>query len=130
MPKINEQRQARLKEMLLEQKRHMWKELREDLFQSAAGSISSQFEIPQDPGEQSILDYLEDMQLSVADIRRQQLTQLDEAVAKLERGTYGICEKCGAEIPEERLRIMPFATHCTVCQKENEGVAYPPRATL
>lgn len=130
MAGMKHQRQARLREVLLEQKRRLWRELREDIFQNAGEQIGSQFDMPQDPGEQSILDYLEDMQLSVADIRRQQLTQLDEAMAKLERGTYGTCEKCGREIAEERLRILPFATHCIDCQKENEGVAYPPRATL
>ncbi|SNB46809.1 TraR/DksA C4-type zinc finger protein [Geobacter sp. DSM 9736] len=130
MPELDADRQARLKEMLMEQKRRMWNELREDIFRNTAEPLNAQFEIPQDPGEQSMLDFLEDLQLSVVDIRRQQLTQLDEAVSKLERGTYGICEECGEEINEERLKIMPFANRCRECQEEKEGVAYPPESRI
>jgi len=64
----------------------------------------------------------------VADIRRQELTAMDEALGRLEGGTYGICEECGLEIPEERLRVMPFARYCREDQEKQEGPTYPPRA--
>ena len=130
MPPLNEQRQTRLKEILLEQKRRMWNDLREDVFRNTGEALNTQFEIPQDPGEQSMIDLLEDLQLSIADIRRQQLTHLDEAMGKLERGTYGFCENCGADIGEKRLQVMPFATHCIRCQENIEGIAYPPESKI
>lgn len=130
MSPLDEQRQARLKEILAEQKRRMWNELRDDIFRNTGEALSTQFDIPQDPGDQSLIDLLEDLQLSIADIRRQQLTSLDEAMGKLERGTYGSCEKCGAEIGERRLEVMPFATRCIPCQEEAEAPAYPPESKI
>ena len=43
------------------------------------------------------------------------LKQIDEALAKIENGTYGICEECGEEIPVARLKILPFAKLCIDC---------------
>jgi RNA polymerase-binding protein DksA len=43
---------------------------------------------------------------------QQKLAQIDRAIAKLDDGTYGQCERCGREIGEERLRARPWATLC------------------
>ena len=43
---------------------------------------------------------------------QQMLAQIDRAIAKLDDGTYGRCERCGKEIPEERLRARPWAVLC------------------
>ena len=40
---------------------------------------------------------------------RETLTDIDAALAKFERGTYGICENCGGQIAEARLEAMPMA---------------------
>lgn len=48
------------------------------------------------------------------------LHSLDRAISMAEQGTYGICEKCGVQIPEERLKIMPETTHCVRCASEME----------
>jgi len=46
--------------------------------------------------------------------------QLDRAYQKLIKGTYGICEGCGKEIPVRRLKAMPDALCCAPCQGERE----------
>lgn len=43
---------------------------------------------------------------------QQTLAQIDRALAKIDDGTYGICERCGKPISEERLRARPWATLC------------------
>jgi DnaK suppressor protein len=43
---------------------------------------------------------------------QQTLAQIDRALARLNEGTYGICERCGKPIGEERLRARPWATLC------------------
>ena len=43
------------------------------------------------------------------------LHDLDDALAKLDAGTYGQCERCGAEIGEARLEAMPAARLCIAC---------------
>jgi RNA polymerase-binding protein DksA len=40
------------------------------------------------------------------------LAAIDGALQRIERGTYGICERCGREIGVERLRVVPYATLC------------------
>ncbi len=46
------------------------------------------------------------------------LKEIDRAMARAERGVYGICESCGAPISEERLKVMPSATLCISCAKQ------------
>jgi DnaK suppressor protein len=123
-------RHAKLRELLQERKRKMWNELRDELFRKVGEELHSQFEIPQDVGDQGLVDLLEDTGLNIADIRRQELTMMDEAMGKLERGSYGVCEDCGKEIVEERLELVPFALYCVVCQTRREGPSYPPGTKL
>jgi RNA polymerase-binding protein DksA len=42
--------------------------------------------------------------------------EIDDALEKIDAGTYGICEKCGEPIPKERLKALPFAALCVKCK--------------
>ncbi|MCM0081710.1 TraR/DksA C4-type zinc finger protein [Geomonas sp. Red32] len=119
-----------LRNLLAEQKRRLWTSLREEIFDRAGEEIHAQYEIPQDIGEQSILDLLSDAGLAVADIRKNQLTQLEEAQKRLEAGTYGRCESCGEPISVERLRAVPFTPFCVGCQRAQEAPQKGPGTTL
>ncbi|ACH39406.1 MAG: hypothetical protein ACD_75C01543G0003 [uncultured bacterium] len=116
--------------LLAEQKRRLWAELRDEIFSQTGSDLATQYDIPQDLGEKSILDMLSDAGLAIADIRRNQLTALEEAQRRVEQGTYGKCENCGEIIDIQRLRLMPFAAYCVSCQKEKEGPGKPPGTTL
>lgn len=48
------------------------------------------------------------------------LAQIDHALERIDEGTYGLCEECGARIPRIRLKVVPFATSCITCQEEYE----------
>ena len=122
--------QIEFRNLLVEQKRKLWAELREDVFRQTGEELSSQYEMPQDPGERSVLDELADAGLAVAEIRRTQLTDLDAAQRRLESGTYGRCEGCGEAIDLQRLRLVPFTPYCVQCQKEQEGPSKPPGSKL
>ncbi|MGO9798917.1 MAG: TraR/DksA family transcriptional regulator [Candidatus Binatus sp.] len=63
---------------------------------------------------------LEDIETDAGLIERYefQLKAIDAALSRLERGRYGICEKCKEEIPLERLKAVPFAAYCIDCQKQ------------
>jgi DnaK suppressor protein len=41
--------------------------------------------------------------------------KVHEALARIEAGTYGVCERCGRPIPKARLDAIPYATHCKEC---------------
>jgi YteA family regulatory protein len=49
-----------------------------------------------------------------------QLAKIDEALARVAGGTYGICRRCGASIPEERLDVAPESVCCVKCQEMEE----------
>ena len=48
------------------------------------------------------------------------LASIEDALKAIERGDYGICARCGKEIPAERLEVKPEATLCITCQTEME----------
>ncbi|MFH0910973.1 MAG: TraR/DksA family transcriptional regulator [Planctomycetota bacterium] len=50
----------------------------------------------------------------------QYLQEIETALNKLDKKTYGQCELCGGEIGTSRLKLMPFATLCTNCRKQTE----------
>ena len=45
----------------------------------------------------------------------EQLAEVDRALEKLDDGTYGTCDHCGAEIPQGRLEVHPWAVRCVAC---------------
>jgi RNA polymerase-binding transcription factor len=49
--------------------------------------------------------------------------QINDALARIADGSYGVCESCGLEIAEERLRVLPFTRLCRDCQQEEEREA-------
>ncbi|HEY3248382.1 MAG TPA: TraR/DksA C4-type zinc finger protein [bacterium] len=51
---------------------------------------------------------------------QQLLTQVDEALARIDEGTYGICVRCGNPIDFARLKVLPYATLCIRCKEEEE----------
>ena len=57
------------------------------------------------------------------------LEEVERALAKLEDGTYGICETCGGRIDRARLEAYPHARHCLDCQARHEhnGLRVTPR---
>lgn len=44
------------------------------------------------------------------------LNEIDEALARVDTGKYGVCADCSTEIPLRRLEALPFATLCISCQ--------------
>ena len=58
--------------------------------------------------------------ISLISTQQAKLHSIDRASELAAEGTYGICEKCGAKIPSERLEIMPETTLCVRCASEME----------
>lgn len=51
---------------------------------------------------------------------KEKLTAINEALEKLNEGTYGICEECGEKIGAGRIKVMPLAKFCVSCQSKLE----------
>jgi DnaK suppressor protein len=59
----------------------------------------------------------------LSDRERLKIQQIDDALERIEDGSYGVCESCGLEVAEERLEAMPFTRLCHDCQSEQEREA-------
>lgn len=59
----------------------------------------------------------------LSDRERVKIKQIDDALVRLEDGSYGVCESCGLEVAEERLEAMPFTRLCRDCQQDMEREA-------
>jgi DnaK suppressor protein len=57
-----------------------------------------------------------DTHANLIDRAEGRLRLIDEALARLDHGTYGICAECGDEIGIERLKALPFAVRCVDCE--------------
>jgi len=53
--------------------------------------------------------------LGLMDSERKLIVEIDEALQRIEDGTYGICEGCNEPIPKERLKAIPWARYCITC---------------
>jgi DnaK suppressor protein len=73
------------------------------------------------PGdEMDIARSLTDVETNASLIERAEdrLKAIDDAIVRLNRGRYGICEQCENDIAVERLKVLPFAIYCVDCQQE------------
>ena len=61
-----------------------------------------------------------EISLLLTDREREKLWAIDDALERIEDGTYGICENCESEIAPKRLEAMPFTRLCVSCQSEQE----------
>ena len=48
---------------------------------------------------------------------REELKQLETAIARIDAGTYGVCTQCGKEISDQRLAALPYSTTCIACAR-------------
>lgn len=56
----------------------------------------------------------------LAELESRELEQIERALGRIVRGTYGRCEFCGEKISEPRLNALPYTNTCIDCQRENE----------
>jgi DnaK suppressor protein len=73
--------------------------------------------------ESSEADIQADIELALLQMKSETLKQMDDAVARLERGDYGTCGECGEDMAEKRLRALPFAVRCKNCEEARELAA-------
>ena len=73
-----------------------------------------------DDGDFADVAFRDAMQAAKLSRHQSQLKDIDEALRKIEEGTYGICDECEGDIPLGRLNAMPVALRCVDCQEKHE----------
>jgi DnaK suppressor protein len=64
-----------------------------------------------------------EISLILTDRDRDKLQAIDDALARIAEGSYGVCESCESDIAEARLEALPFTRLCINCQAEREKEA-------
>ena len=113
---IDRERYLLLKGMLEDRRREIQEKLR-----SLREQIPVDAPDVKDAEEQSVDDFVQEVDLALMQMKSETLKKIDQAITRLEAGTYGRCQECDAEIPPARLRALPFAALCRDCQEEAES---------
>ena len=72
------------------------------------------------PGDVALETSEREKDFAMAESVESMLQRVKNALDKLDRNTYGLCDSCGKPIAAERLEALPFATLCVHCQQRTE----------
>jgi RNA polymerase-binding protein DksA len=86
--------------------------------QEASGDLST---MPIHMADIGSDNFEQDFTLSLLENEEGTLEQIEKALVRIEDGTYGNCENCGAAIPRARLQAIPYAMRCVECARKQEG---------
>lgn len=113
-------RREALRKILMDRRQEVMKEIDGLLGNRMSDEYQRRVDSAPDVGDQALLDTERVRDISLLEMRNKMRQQIDEALAKLEEGTYGRCADCKVEISEKRLRTVPFARRCVACQEKEE----------
>jgi DnaK suppressor protein len=123
MALMDADKKAQLREKLLERKRKLWQEVKGQIKTGLGESYQDLLATARDEEDQAQVNLLEETQFSLIEPKRQELIAIEEALQRLDNGTYGECEACGKLIEPRRLEIMPETPFCRDCQSQKEKIA-------
>lgn len=76
--------------------------------------------MPTDMAELGSGNFDQELTLSLLGDEQDALDQIDEALKRIEDGSFGQCEQCGTKIPNSRLEAIPYAAQCVHCASQQE----------
>lgn len=81
--------------------------------------------LTEDEGTQDLADkassaYTKEFLYSLSNTDREALNQVDEALQRIHKGSFGVCVECGDDLNRKRLEAVPWASHCLSCQEKVE----------
>ena len=114
-------RYSELKRMLEERRRELQAEVQGKMRGvREEGTWGGKLNEVLDTVESSEADIQEDIEFALIQMKSETLNKINEALGRLEEGTYGHCFECGEEIAQPRLRALPFAVRCKDCEEARE----------
>jgi DnaK suppressor protein len=107
---------AVIKKKLLKQRRDLLDEAEHTL----NNKLSTEKESFPDPTDQAVAELDNNFMLRLRGREQKLLKKIDEAIARIDGGTYGVCESCGGQITMKRLEARPVTTLCIECKTRQE----------
>lgn len=105
-----------IKKKLLKQRQELLSEAEHTL----NNKISTEKESFPDPTDQAVAEHDNNFLLRLRGREQKLLKKIDEAIARIDSGTYGVCESCGGQITSKRLEARPVTTLCIECKTAQE----------
>ena len=117
---MNRDRYAELRRILEERRREIMSEVHTKIRDVRTEAANSPAHGVLDAAETSESDIQDDIEFALIQMKAETLNKIEEALRRLEEGTFGYCFECGEEISERRLRALPFAVRCKDCEEARE----------
>jgi len=114
-----------LKEKLLAERKDLqaqYNELEEFSFSSNQSELSGEMGFDEEYADAGTATFERERDLSLVNNLRDLMERIDKALAKIEEGTYGLCDRCGKPIEKLRLKALPYANLCIKDKQAEERV--------
>lgn len=106
-----------LREKLVGKVDYMQEETLKKSRQDASGDLSN---VPIHMADVGTDNYERELMIELMQSGEDSVRSIDDALERIEEGTFGICEACEKKINRERLKAVPYASLCVNCQREEE----------
>lgn len=107
------------RERLLQRRRVLSRSIR-GLENDACGEEARASGDASNPAAQATDNAERDVSLGRMESQNREIREIDEALDRVEEGTFGRCEDCGQALSRERLEAIPYARRCAACQLSDE----------
>jgi YteA family regulatory protein len=117
---VKKEKVAKLKQKLIDIKNEREESLKDDhigLGESIRDNTSELSSYDNHPGDLGTETFEAEKNFSFRNNDKFIIAEVDEALRKIKNGNYGLCERCGKEIAEERLDFIPYARLCISCEE-------------
>jgi DnaK suppressor protein len=114
---LNKKEKEKYQKQLLERKNEIVDVLSEFLSETKEVDNTG---VAMDMADKAESSYTKEFLLNLSDTERKQLKLIDEALIRINKCNYGICQMCSVKIGKKRLNAVPWAPHCIDCQLKIE----------
>jgi len=118
--RLDDSQTRQLKRLLDDRYTKLWHDIGTELGESVREHFLRVAGEAQDIEDRSFADLISDLNVSMLDKHVQETRDINDALIRVNKGTYGICEDCGQFIDFDRLLAYPTATRCVRCQQAHE----------
>lgn len=115
--KLSKKEKEEYRKLLLEKKKSIIKKLSQ--FYNESKEIETDTAL--DLVDKADTFYTKEFLLGLTDSERELLTMIDQALERLEKDEFGICQICHKEIGKKRLQVIPWTPYCIECQEKKES---------
>lgn len=124
-PTYTKKELGELKERLLAERQDLqaqFEEIEESTFSANQSEMTGEMGFDEEYADAGTATFEREKDLSLVNNLRDLMEKIDKALAKMDEGTYGLCDRCGRPIEKARLKALPYANLCIKDKQAEERV--------